>query len=252
MQDFLDIVASEGACLILPPSTPIHQEQDVEDFAIALTSRLNSLLYGQEIRRRKYRDAADQWPPGHTPPELVERHAAELKALIAFMEAPSPPGCSDDEQFYLEKKKRSQQNTDSDHRPDELPRLPTPSPSNLESTPNSTPSCQQSSVLMSDKAASKAATTRGRKRQHYDVSEEESQHKNKKTWTIAAEADCQFPLPSPDNAVPEASTSRGKKRRLSDAEEKGQHKKSRRVAPVPERPQRSVRLHNAHLRRGTG
>ena len=186
MQDFLDIVASRGAYLHTCPPTPIHRKQNVGEFATALTSGLNRLLFGQEIRRRKYGDAADEWPPGHTPTELVEKRAAELKALITFMEASSPSDCSDDEQNYLEKKRKSQHNTDSNHRADRppQPRLPTPSPSNLEGTPNSAPSCHESPLLMSDKVASE--TKRGTKRR-LDDTEEEGQHKKSRIVALEAE-----------------------------------------------------------------
>lgn len=44
-----------------------------------------------ELRRRKYGDAADEWPPGYTPTEMVEKRKAEVEKLFAMIEAPSPP-----------------------------------------------------------------------------------------------------------------------------------------------------------------
>ncbi|CZS99495.1 uncharacterized protein RAG0_07857 [Rhynchosporium agropyri] len=58
MQDDSDIVNSHGVYLITRPRTP------------------------QIWRRRKYRDAADEWLIGRTPPEIKEKWAAGVEAMI--------------------------------------------------------------------------------------------------------------------------------------------------------------------------
>ena len=93
----IDIVLTKGACLRDRPPTPLHVKINLEAFHHALLClELKGLLRAQEIRRRKYgEEAAEEWPMGHTPDELLEKRTAEVDALIAAMEAPSPPSRND-------------------------------------------------------------------------------------------------------------------------------------------------------------
>lgn len=93
MQDFLDVVASKEAYLVIRPSTPVQtsREAEVEKFTAALTSRLEGIFGEQEIRRKKYGEAAFEYLRKHTPPRLVEKREKDLERLYALMDAPSPP-----------------------------------------------------------------------------------------------------------------------------------------------------------------
>ena len=71
--------------MVSPPPTPIFQRQDTNEFATALHRRLDTALIGYDIRRKKYGDAADEWLPGHTPTEMVEKRAAEVEKMLEAM-----------------------------------------------------------------------------------------------------------------------------------------------------------------------
>ncbi|KAI5922761.1 hypothetical protein F4810DRAFT_711350 [Camillea tinctor] len=100
----LHLPTFQGAYLHTRPPTPIHTEQNVQEFANTLATTLGRVLFKQEIRRRRYGNVADEWPPGRTPPEVLDKHKAEMKALMAFLEAPTPSDCSDEESEHERRK----------------------------------------------------------------------------------------------------------------------------------------------------
>ncbi|KAI1312872.1 hypothetical protein F5Y03DRAFT_202655 [Xylaria venustula] len=78
----LDIVATQGACLAPRGHTPIYTKRDDETFAAQLSLKLRALLIAQACRQIKYgAEAAEEWPIGRTPPEMVEKRKAELDKL---------------------------------------------------------------------------------------------------------------------------------------------------------------------------
>ncbi len=147
------------------PPTPHHYKVSVDEFATKLYAKLGFLVRMLEIRRKRYGNAADEWPPGHTPTEIVEKRKAEVEKLFAIMEAPSPP---------------------------------TPSSSNSEGAPNPAPSCHQSLLPASECAA---LEPKRRKKRRREATGEES--RRKKSRRVAARADRQSQLPSPDDTVAE-------------------------------------------------
>ncbi|KAK3331566.1 hypothetical protein B0T19DRAFT_83150 [Cercophora scortea] len=78
--DFLDIVATQGAYLAPRAHTPVFPEPHDGQFAAKLKRQLELVILQQIWRRARYHDAADEWPMGHTPPEVKEKREAELKA----------------------------------------------------------------------------------------------------------------------------------------------------------------------------
>ena len=77
----IDIVATQGAYLFSPAHTPVWEKDYDEEFAATLSRKLRALNIRQLVRRVMYHEAAEEWPIGHTPPEVKERRAAELRAL---------------------------------------------------------------------------------------------------------------------------------------------------------------------------
>lgn len=61
--------------------TPVFPETHDAKFVITLEKKLGALIVEQICRRAMYHGAADEWPIGHTPPEVKEKRHAELKAL---------------------------------------------------------------------------------------------------------------------------------------------------------------------------
>ncbi|KAL8874212.1 MAG: hypothetical protein Q9198_006917 [Flavoplaca austrocitrina] len=84
MQKFTDIVATNGAYLVPRPATPVFERTPNEEFAATLYQELHALLVVQNCRRNMYRQAAEEWPIGRTPPEVKEQRDAELKELLQF------------------------------------------------------------------------------------------------------------------------------------------------------------------------
>ncbi|KAL8941859.1 MAG: hypothetical protein Q9216_002003 [Gyalolechia sp. 2 TL-2023] len=82
--NFLDIVATNGAYLVPRMATPVFEETSNEDFAATLYQELHALLVVQNSRRAMYRQAAEEWPIGRTPPEMKEQRAAGLKVVLQF------------------------------------------------------------------------------------------------------------------------------------------------------------------------
>lgn len=58
------------------------EENPNSKFAAKLYSELRALIVVQNVRRVMYREHADEWPIGHTPPELKAKREAEVKVLI--------------------------------------------------------------------------------------------------------------------------------------------------------------------------
>ncbi|KAI0543637.1 hypothetical protein F4679DRAFT_92412 [Xylaria curta] len=159
--DILDVVKTQGAYLkSCQPTPPILCHVNDDEFATNLFRRLEFLVHLLKIRRRRYGDIADEWPPGYTPTEIKEKRKAEVERLFAMMEAPSPP---------------------------------TPSPSNSEGSPNPAPSCHQPLLTASECAAPEPK--QGKKRRREDAGEE-SRHK--KSRRVVARAGHESQLPSPD------------------------------------------------------
>ena len=93
-QNRLDIVATQGEYLVPRADTPIFEKAYDEEFAAALARKLKALTIGQIVRRVMYRQAADEWPIGRTPPEVKEHRRAELRALEE-LEGVTSDGASD-------------------------------------------------------------------------------------------------------------------------------------------------------------
>lgn len=96
LQDFLDIVATQGAYLVPREGTPVPREANDVQFATALNQRLERVVTEQIWRCRIYHDAADEWPIGHTPPEVKEERIAKLKAYAESEGATSDGSDNDD------------------------------------------------------------------------------------------------------------------------------------------------------------
>ncbi|TRX91112.1 hypothetical protein FHL15_008094 [Xylaria flabelliformis] len=73
LQDYDDIVATQGAYLIPRPRTPVLQQASLDHFAITLRTSLEAAIE-QGGRMAKYHDPADKWGQGYTPPEVEEKH----------------------------------------------------------------------------------------------------------------------------------------------------------------------------------
>ncbi|KAI0182618.1 hypothetical protein EV127DRAFT_487918 [Xylaria flabelliformis] len=73
LNDYDDIVATQGAYLIPRPRTPVLQQASLDHFAITLRMSLEAAI-GQGGRMAKYHDTADKWSQGYTPPEVEEKH----------------------------------------------------------------------------------------------------------------------------------------------------------------------------------
>lgn len=96
-----------------------------------LFAKLQILQGALGSRVRKYgKQAAEEWLVGHTPTELVEKRAAEIKAMLEAWDAPSPPtppyrGNPDNEKLPLQKQSGCV-------RSPKRPGLTTPSPSDAD------------------------------------------------------------------------------------------------------------------------
>lgn len=92
MQDWQnppDVVATQGIYLVHDGGTPVFRDPNEAEFAAKLEKRLEFLTFIQACRRNKYHEAADEWPVGRTPPEVIEKSAAELKALMELWDVTS-------------------------------------------------------------------------------------------------------------------------------------------------------------------
>lgn len=143
--------------------------------------------------------------------------------MIAIMEASSPSECYENEEEILEQK-NEEAPSGSRLRWLEQRNLPTPSPSNFDSMPNSALSCHQS-PSRSHKKVILEAKSRKKRWQHEECRK------------IPGEGDKRFPFSALDDTIKEARL-RGKKRRHDDLEG-DQHK---RVRIEENKPRRSARL----------
>ncbi|KAI0453498.1 hypothetical protein F5B21DRAFT_279136 [Xylaria acuta] len=123
----LDIVATQGEYLVPRMRTPVFEKAYDEEFAAALTRGLNALAVVQSARRNMYHEAADEWPIGHTPPEVKERRRAELRALEELERDLSDEN-SDSDEVGSEKRRAAPGRASRTH-PQEVRWLPTPPPS---------------------------------------------------------------------------------------------------------------------------
>ncbi|KAK6067270.1 hypothetical protein SCUP515_10242 [Seiridium cupressi] len=94
LQDYLDIVATQGAYLVPRAGTPVCPEAYNDQLVAALKQHLNAVITEQICRRVMYHGAADEWPIGRTPPKVTKRRKAELKAPLRPPQVdwlPTPP-----------------------------------------------------------------------------------------------------------------------------------------------------------------
>ena len=96
-QDYLDIVATQGAYLIPRSNTPVWEKEYDEKFAAALDNVSDTLDMIKRIRRAKYHEAAEEWPIGFTPPEVKERRLAELRAIEEMEDITTDEGSDGDD-----------------------------------------------------------------------------------------------------------------------------------------------------------
>ena len=80
MQNCLDIVATQGVYLVPRPRTPVFEAAYNREFAATLSQILHGTVLGHRARRIKYRELADEWPIGRTPPEVKRKYEDEIKA----------------------------------------------------------------------------------------------------------------------------------------------------------------------------
>ena len=81
VQNCLDIVATRGLYLVNRVGTPVDENSPDDEFAAKLARKLNAVLTAQACRKAKYGKTADEWPIGHTPPDVKEKRMAKLRAL---------------------------------------------------------------------------------------------------------------------------------------------------------------------------
>ncbi|KAF9729840.1 hypothetical protein PMIN01_11773 [Paraphaeosphaeria minitans] len=98
LQDCFDVVATQGAFLIPRARTPVFQQTCDDSFVARLERELHAVFTEQICRMKMYHGAADEWRMGHTPPEIREQRAAELKAQEEFEGQTSDTG-SDNTEF---------------------------------------------------------------------------------------------------------------------------------------------------------
>ncbi|KAI0010073.1 hypothetical protein F4779DRAFT_579196 [Xylariaceae sp. FL0662B] len=181
-QECLDAVASRGAYLLTPPNTPNlgkNSELVIENFKAGLTHKLNLLLSRHESRRHSYGNAADEWSLGHTPPELSEKHAAELERVCDLVGGPSPPSdCSDSEnpetKAILERRKEVAgiwNKPRVDHRPEQHTAGCLPAPSS--SDPKSPCTDSPVSVSSNRRSPEEIMMVQGKKRRRSDETDAE-------------------------------------------------------------------------------
>ncbi|KXX76723.1 hypothetical protein MMYC01_209301 [Madurella mycetomatis] len=95
--DRLDIVATRGAYLVPRAGTPVSQVAYNDQFAAALEQHLDAVITEQICRSVMYHGAADEWPMGHTPPEIKEKRNAEVKAQEELEGATSDDSSDNDD-----------------------------------------------------------------------------------------------------------------------------------------------------------
>ncbi|KAI1348878.1 hypothetical protein F5Y01DRAFT_291047 [Xylaria sp. FL0043] len=90
LNNLLDVVGTQGKHLLPRLDTPVWENGYSKEFASTLACKLDGLLMIQRCRQNQYREAADEWPIGRTPPEVKERHEADLREMDEWF------GLSDD------------------------------------------------------------------------------------------------------------------------------------------------------------
>lgn len=65
----------------LEKPSKVSGENPYEEFAATLHRKLHALIVEQTCGRAMYRQAVEEWPIGRIPPEVKEKHKAELKEL---------------------------------------------------------------------------------------------------------------------------------------------------------------------------
>ncbi|KAI0545450.1 hypothetical protein F4679DRAFT_462153 [Xylaria curta] len=73
LDDYDDIVATQGAYLMPRPRTPVLQEACRDHFAYTLRMGLEAAIE-QRRRRAKFPDPADEWSQGYPLPEVEKKH----------------------------------------------------------------------------------------------------------------------------------------------------------------------------------
>ena len=79
-------MATQGEYLVPRSHTPVWEEEYHETFAARLDKAFRRYHFIQNLRRHKYREAAEESPDGHTPPEVKERYSAEQRALEELLD----------------------------------------------------------------------------------------------------------------------------------------------------------------------
>jgi len=97
LQDFPDIVTTQGAYLVPRTGTPVLQKPYDIEFVDKLNMFLDVIVMRQGWRRSMYHSDADEWPIGRTPPELKERRKAELKAMEELWDITSDDSSANNE-----------------------------------------------------------------------------------------------------------------------------------------------------------
>ncbi|KAI0431759.1 hypothetical protein F5Y09DRAFT_354583 [Xylaria sp. FL1042] len=90
IENLLDVVSTQGKHLLPRLDTPVWEKPFDKEFASTLADKLDGLVIVQRCRQNQYDEAADEWPIGHTPPEMKERHEAKLRKMDEWF------GLSDD------------------------------------------------------------------------------------------------------------------------------------------------------------
>ncbi|KAL8647821.1 MAG: hypothetical protein Q9210_005333 [Variospora velana] len=206
-QNRLDIVATQGEYLVPRAGTPVFEKAYDDEFAAVLARKLKALTIVQIVRRVMYRQAADEWPIGHTPPEVKERRRAELRALEELEGAASNEGRDSDEDndATTDGRTGSEKGQAAPGRafrtqPQEACWLPTPPLS----------------------VHSHVPTPHGRKRRRVSTRDEEEERPRKTYDTSIARVD------SLEEDIPNGSQGKGRKRRRADdADDEGERNRER-------------------------
>jgi hypothetical protein len=131
-----------AAYLVTRGNTPVWEKDYDEQFAAKLQMHLDALVTGQKCRTAVYHGAADEWPMGYTPPELIEKLRAEVKASRELWDITSDEE-SDNDDGEIHKaagavgRENEMSATDRPRMPRQAEGLPTPSMSS--ESPVSTP-----------------------------------------------------------------------------------------------------------------
>ncbi|KAI1130271.1 hypothetical protein F5Y10DRAFT_126429 [Nemania abortiva] len=200
--DAYDIVATQGAYLFDPPRTPVwgfgHYNAD---FAAELEFGLKLAIRVQRWRRNQYHEAADEWLPGHTPPEVREKRRAEVEWLCRDWDQTSDSSSNENDDNGASNKAVARKKTMA-----ASDRLRKPL-SQAESFPTPPPSTQI------------PPTTRTRKRRRISDNDVADGRERKRPITRRAGFTAQ--LPAEGNTAPKTSPQKSRKRQPAhDADDK--------------------------------